>query len=124
MENLINEIKKILKNIFSSHDDEQYSDKTLDSGITTARTIKCYKNCKDFSCYITRYKNLQSLDSKDYIRIVVEIPCQNNLRSKNIELIMDILHRVESYFVYIDDIKLYFGDGLIHMDIYRENKFR
>lgn len=122
MENLINDIKKLIHQLFSTKDDTQYSEKTLDSGLTTARTIKCYKNTKTVSYYISRFRNYE-LDNRDFVRIVVEIPCQNNLRSKNIEIIIDTLKRMESYFVYIDYVKLYSGDGLIHIDMYRENKF-
>lgn len=122
MDNLINDIKKLLQLLFTIKDDTQYSEKSLESGLTTSRMIKCYKNTKNVSYYISRFKNYE-LDNRDFVRFIVEIPCQNNLRSKNIELVIDVLKKMESYFVYIDYIKIYFGDGLIHMDMYRENKF-
>jgi hypothetical protein len=122
MDNLINDIKKLIQQLLLINEDVVYSEKTLESALTTSRTIKCYKNNKNVSYYVSKFKK-QDLDNRDFVRIIVEIPCQNNLRSKNIEIIIDVLKRIESYFVYIDDIKIYFGDGLIHMDIYRENKF-
>ena len=123
MDNFIKDIKKIMVNLFAIEDDfGQYSDKSLDSGIKTARAIKCYKNNKDVSYYITKYKSFD-LDKRDFIRIIIEIPCQNNLRSKNIDLILNYMEMLEKYFVYTDYIKLYVQDGLIRMDTYRENKF-
>ena len=123
MDNFIKDIKKIMVNLFAIEDDfGKYSDKSLDSGIKTARAIKCYKNNKDVSYYITKYKSFD-LDKRDFIRIIIEIPCQNNLRSKNIDLILNYMEMLEKYFVYTDYIKLYVQDGLIRMDTYRENKF-
>jgi len=116
---------KILTDLFEIEDDfGQYSDKPLDTGITVARAIKCFKNTKDVSYYATKFKSFD-LDKRDFIRVIVEIPCRNNLRSKNLDLIIQYMKQLEAYFVYNDYIKLYFGDGLIHIDSYREvaNKF-
>jgi hypothetical protein len=122
MDNLINDIKKLLKVLLCINDDSCYSEKQLDSGLTTARTIKCYKNTKNASYYISKFKNFD-FDNRDFVRIIVEIPCENNLRSKNIEIIINTLKKMESYFVYIDYVRIYSGDGLIYMDMYRENTF-
>jgi len=122
MDTLINDIKKLLKTLSTKDEDSQYSEKKLDNGIQMSRTIKCYKNTKNYSVYITRFKGFD-LDKRNFVRIIVEIPCQNNLRSKNIEIILDVLKRLESYFVYLDYVKLFNSDGLIYLDTYRENKF-
>lgn len=123
MNNFIKDIKKILVELFEIEDDfGQYSDKSLDSGIKTARAIKCYKNNKDVSYYVTKFKDFD-LDKRDFIRIIIEIPCQNNLRSKNIDLILTYMKMLEHYFVYTDYIKLYIDSGIIRIDTYRENKF-
>jgi len=123
MNNFIKDIKKLLISLFEIEEDfGQYSDKSLDSGIKTARAIKCYKNSKDVSYYVTKFKDFD-LDKRDFIRIVIEIPCQNNLRSKNIDLILSYMRLLESYFIYTDYIKLYIDAGIIRIDTYRENKF-
>ena len=73
MDNFIKDIKKIMVNLFAIEDDfGQYSDKSLDSGIKTARAIKCYKNNKDVSYYITKYKSFD-LDKRDFIRIIIAV---------------------------------------------------
>lgn len=122
MDTLISDIKKLLKILASKDEDIQYSDKKLENGIQMSRTIKCYKNTKNYSIYITRFKGFD-LDKRKFVRIIVEIPCQNNLRSKNIEIILDALKKLEAYFVYLDYVKLFNSDGLIYLDTYRENKF-
>lgn len=123
MTNFIKDIKKLLVSLFEIEEDfGQYSDKTLDSGIKTARAIKCYKNTKDVSYYVTKFKDFD-LDKRDFIRIIIEIPCQNNLRSKNIDLVLSYMRLLESYFIYTDYIKLYMESGIIRIDTYRENKF-
>lgn len=123
MNNFIKDIKKLMISLFEIEDDfGQYSDKSLDSGIKTARAIKCYKNSKDVSYYVTKFKDFD-LDKRDFIRIIIEIPCQNNLRSKNIDLILTYMKMLESYFIYTDYIKLYMESGIIRIDTYRENKF-
>lgn len=122
MNNFIKDIRKILTQLFAIEEDfGQYSDKSLDSGIKTARAIKCYKNNKDVSYYITKFKDFD-LDKRDFIRIIIEIPCQNNLRSKNIDLILSYMKLLERYFIYTDYIKLYIDSGIIRIDTYRENK--
>ena len=123
MNNFIKDIKKLLIGLFEIEEDfGQYSDKSLDSGIKTARAIKCYKNTKDVSYYVTKFKDFD-LDKRDFIRIIIEIPCQNNLRSKNIDLVLSYMRLLESYFIYTDYIKLYMESGIIRIDTYRENKF-
>jgi hypothetical protein len=122
MDTLISDIKKLLKTLASKDEDIQYSDKKLENGIQMSRTIKCYKNTKNYSIYITRFKGFD-LDKRKFVRIIVEIPCQNNLRSKNIEIILDALKKLEAYFIYLDYVKLFNSDGLIYLDTYRENKF-
>ena len=122
METLINDIKKLLRTLLSSQEDSLYSDKQLENGIQMARAIKCYKTTKNYSVYMTKFNGFD-LDKRDFVRILVEIPCQNNLRSKNIEIVLDVLKKLEAYCVYLDYVKLYNGDGLIYLDTYRENKF-
>jgi hypothetical protein len=122
METLINDIKKLLRTLLSSQEDSLYSDKQLENGIQMARAIKCYKTTKNYSVYMTKFNGFD-LDKRDFVRIIVEIPCQNNLRSKNIEIVLDVLKKLEAYCVYLDYVKLYNGDGLIYLDTYRENKF-
>ena len=122
MNNFIKDIKTILNGLFEIEDDfGQYSDKSLDSGIKTAMAIKCYKNNKDVSYYATKFKDFD-LDKRDFVRIIIEIPCQNNLRSKNIDLILTYMKLLEHYFIYTDYIKLYIDTGMIRIDTYRENK--
>ena len=122
MDTLINDVKKLLRILLSSQEDSLYSDKQLENGIQMARAIKCYKTTKNYSVYMTKFNNFD-LDKRDFVRIIVEIPCQNNLRSKNIEIILDVLKKLEAYCIYLDYVKLYNGDGLIYLDTYRENKF-
>ena len=122
MNNFIKDIKNVLTVLFNLEDDSgQYSDKTLDSGIKTARAIKCCKNNKDVSYYASKFKDFD-LDKREFIRIIIEIPSQNNLRSKNIDLILLYMKLLEHYFVYTDYIKLYIDSGIIRIDTYRENK--
>jgi len=71
---------------------------------------------------VTKFKDFD-LDKRDFIRIIIEIPCQNNLRSKNIDLILTYMKMLEHHFIYTDYIKLYIDSGIIRIDTYRENKF-
>jgi len=123
MKTFITDIKKILIQLLKlGEDDGQYSEATLDSGIKTSRMIKCFKQNKDVSYYASMFNSFK-LDKREFVRIVIEIPIKQNLKSKNIELVLQYMKLLESYFVYTDYIKLYIGEGLIHIDTYRENKF-
>lgn len=124
MTTFINDVKKLFLNIISLKDDTAaFSEKTVDSAIKTSRTIKCFKQTKNLSYYVSKFKD-DGLDRREFIRLLIEIPAKNNLKSQNINTIIGLIRDFESYFIYSDKIKLYSGcDGLIYMDVYRENKF-
>lgn len=121
MNNFINDIKKLLFNLFKI-DCGEYSEKSIDSAIKTARAIKCVKETKEYSYYVTKFRDFD-FDKREFIRFLIEIPSKNNLKSQNINIVMNYISMFESYFVYNDIVKVYNGDGIIYLDIYRENKF-
>ena len=123
MNNFINDIKKLLVNLLSIKDNNgQYSDKSVDSGIKISRAIKCCKETKEYSYYLSKYKG-SDLDPREFVRFLIEIPSKNNLKSQNIDIVVNYIQMFENYFIYNDIVKVIPADGIIYLDIYRENKF-
>ena len=123
MNNFIADIKKLLANLLAIKDNNiQYSEKSIDSGIKTSRTIKCCKETKEYSYYLSKFKG-SDLDQRDFVRFLIEIPSKNNLKSQNIDIVMNYIQMFENYFIYNDIVKVIPSDGIIYLDIYRENKF-
>lgn len=123
MNTFINDTKKLFATVLKSDNNGgEFSEKSIDSAIKTSRAIKCCKETKDFSYYVSKFNNFD-FDKREFIRLLIELSSKNNLKSQNIDIIMNYIRLFESYFIYLDVVKLYYGDGLIYLDIYRENKF-
>lgn len=123
MNTFISDIKKLfIKLLGIEPDSGQNSEKDIQSAVTTSKTVKCYKQAKEASYYVSKFNSF-TMDKRDFVRLLIEVPVKNNVKTKNIDTIMGYVKMFESYFIYMDYCKLYFGDGLIYIDIYRENKF-
>ena len=73
MNNFIADIKKLLANLLAIKDNNiQYSEKSIDSGIKTSRTIKCCKETKEYSYYLSKFKG-SDLDQRDFVIWIKEI---------------------------------------------------
>lgn len=120
MENFIDQVNKLLKQMVQTKEEAQYCDGDLKQAIANARINGLFTEIKDSSVYVNRYKDSKS---RECLRVVYQLRTQNNAKVKNIETLIKIIRQFECYFISIDKINVLLEDNMIYLDVFRLGDF-